>query len=345
MTKRDVVFDALGFRTPAYVPWSWGMTIDCANHLREYLKTDDLGEFLDDHFLDMQADFGPWEEVRPGHFRDEYGVVWDRSIDKDIGTPSDWPIRSPRDLDRYAWPDVGRDASYAHVPRLRAGHPDRFSRYMVGFSLFERAWTMRSMPELLMDMVERPEFVGELLDAIVERNLVQIRKALACGVDAVYFGDDYGMQTGLIMGAGHWRRLIKPRLARMFAPVHAAGKVVSMHSCGCVASVFDDLVEIGLELFNPFQPEVMDVFALIPRYRGRLAFHGGMSIQKTLPFGTEREVRQMTRRLLDAGGAGGYVFSPSHAVPRDVPPQNLVAMVEVLKAQPGYAAARGPART
>jgi uroporphyrinogen decarboxylase len=155
-------------------------------------------------------------------------------------------------------------------------------------------------------------------------------------VDAVYFGDDYGMQTGLIMGLSLWRRFFKPRLARMFAPVRRAGKFVVLHSCGRVDSIFDDLAEIGLNLFNPFQPEVMNVHELIPRYRGRLAFHGGMSVQKVLPFGTVEDVRRETRKLIDSGAQGGLVFSPSHAVPRDTPPENLVAMVEVLKAQPGY---------
>ena len=81
-----------------------------------------------------------------------------------------------------------------------------------------------------------------------------------------------------------------------------------LHSCGCVAELFDDLVEIGLNVFNPFQPEVMDVFELKQRYHGRLAFHGGMSIQKVLPFGTPDEVRRATRRLIEAGRPGGYIF-------------------------------------
>jgi uroporphyrinogen decarboxylase len=192
------------------------------------------------------------------------------------------------------------------------------------------------MVDFLTDMIERPSFVHELLDAICEKNVIQVANALAAGVDGVHFGDDYGMQTGLIMGIDNWRKFIKPRLARMYAPVVAAGKFRSMHSCGCVQSLFDDLVEVGLNLFNPFQPEVMDTFALMKRYRGRLAFHGGLSIQKTLPYGTMQDVRDMTRRLIEAGSEGGYVFAPSHAVPRDVPPENLVAMAEVLKGQPGY---------
>jgi uroporphyrinogen decarboxylase len=103
-----------------------------------------------------------------------------------------------------------------------------------------------------------------------------------------------------------------------------------------VVDLFDDLVEIGLNVFNPFQPEVMDVFAVKRRYHGRLAFHGGMSVQKVLPMGTADDVRRMAERLVEAGRGGGYVFSPSHSVPPDVPPANLVAMMAVLESQQGY---------
>jgi uroporphyrinogen decarboxylase len=191
------------------------------------------------------------------------------------------------------------------------------------------------MVDLLMDMVERPEFVERLMDEIVEHNMLQIRRALRFDIDAIYFGDDYGMQTGLIMGLEHWRHFIKPRLARMFAPIRKAGKFIFMHSCGCVTSLFDELVEIGLNCFNPFQPEVMDVFAVKRHYHGRLAFHGGMSIQKVLPFGTVEEVRRAAADLVDLGRTGGYIFSPSHAVPYDVPPENLLAMMDVVRGQPG----------
>jgi len=123
----------------------------------------------------------------------------------------------------------------------------------------------------------------------------------------------------------------------MFAPVREAGKYVFLHSCGNVAEIFDDLIEIGLSCFNPFQPEVMDTAELQARYRNRLAFHGGMSVQQVLPRGTPEEVRRETQRLLESGREGGYIFSPSHTVPPDVPPENLVAMMEVVRAQPGLA--------
>jgi uroporphyrinogen decarboxylase len=315
------------------------MTQQCAERMRRHLGSEDLGPFVGSHVLGLGAGIGRFERLDAldkNHFRDVYGTVWDRTVDKDIGTPVDWPIRRPEDLDDYTWPDASDDSWYADIPAQLVAHGDLFSIYHIGFSLYERAWTLSGMTELLMNMVERPEFVERLMDRIVEHNLVQVHRALKFDVDAVYFGDDYGMQRGLIMGIDHWRHFIKPRLARMFAPVRQAGRYVFLHSCGCVAELFDELVEIGLSCFNPFQPEVMDVFDIKRRYHGRLAFHGGLSVQKTLPFGSPQDVRQAAAALVEMGRDGGYIFSPSHSVPPDVPPENLLAMMEVLRSQPGF---------
>jgi uroporphyrinogen decarboxylase len=100
-----------------------------------------------------------------------------------------------------------------------------------------------------------------------------------------------------------------------------------------VDELFDDLIEIGLNCFNPFQPEVMDTAALLERYRGRLTFHGGLSVQRTLPNGTVDEVRRETERLLELGRAGSYIFSPSHDVTKDVPLENMLAFIELAQGQ------------
>jgi uroporphyrinogen decarboxylase len=335
LDKRQVVIAALRFRPPAYVPWHVRLTLDCAARLKRFLGTDDLDPFLDNHIFDVRCKLRSKDPLPDGQVRDKYGVIWDRRVDKDIGTPSDWPLRAPADLDHYRFPDAADDALYEGLAEQIAAHRGLFTRYSLGMCLFERAWALRGMADLLMDMLERPDFFEQLLDGIVVHHLALVRKALALGVDCVHFGDDYGMQTGLLMGAPNWRRFIKPRLAQLFAPVRAAGRFISLHSCGKVQELFDDLVEIGLNLFNPFQPEVMDVFGELRRRRGSLAFHGGLSIQRTLPFGSAAEVREQTRRLLEAGREGGYIFAPAHDVPRDVPPENLVAMMEVVRAQAG----------
>jgi uroporphyrinogen decarboxylase len=105
-----------------------------------------------------------------------------------------------------------------------------------------------------------------------------------------------------------------------------------------VDALFDDLVDAGLRCFNPFQPEVMDVDELMHRYKGRLAFHGGLSTQKTLPYGSVDDVARDVDHLLELGSAGGYIFSPAHAVEGDVPLENLIAFIERVRAQEGYRA-------
>jgi uroporphyrinogen decarboxylase len=102
-----------------------------------------------------------------------------------------------------------------------------------------------------------------------------------------------------------------------------------------VDKLFDDLIDIGLNCFNPFQPEVMNVPALNKRYWGRLVFHGGLSTQKTLPFGSVEDVLAETRRLLEMGKEGGYIFAPAHDVGGDVPLENMLAFIELIQNQPG----------
>ena len=107
-----------------------------------------------------------------------------------------------------------------------------------------------------------------------------------------------------------------------------------IHSCGDVDELFDELIEIGLDCFNPFQPEAMDIFSLMRQYRGKLTFHGGLSTQRTLPRGSANDVRRETQNLLELGREGSYIFSPAHDVLKDVPLENMLAFIETVQAQP-----------
>jgi uroporphyrinogen decarboxylase len=236
----------------------------------------------------------------------------------------------------YAFPNPLDGRFFADIPGKIAQSGDRFRVFQIGFSLYERAWTLRGMQNLLMDFLDHPDFVAELFNAIADYNIEQILKAATYDIDAVYFGDDWGQQRGLQMGPRLWRQLVYPVLRRMYAAVHQAGKYVFIHSCGDVDELFDDLIAIGVNCFNPFQPEVMDVFGLMEGYRGRLTFHGGLSTQRTLPYGSVAEVRKECERLLEIGGRGSYIFAPAHDVEGDVPLENMLAFIEAAQTQTGY---------
>jgi uroporphyrinogen decarboxylase len=335
VTKREVIRRVLDGQKPPYVPWSFSFTLEAAETLSRHVGTQDLDTALHNHLLGLGSPVGFFEAVADDRVRDVFGVVWDRSVDKDIGIV-EHPVLPEPTLRGYRFPDPADARFFADIPEKLARCGDRFRVFEIGFSLYERAWTMRGMENFMMDLVEHPDFVREFLGAIADYNIAQTRRALEFDIDAVYFGDDWGQQRGLQMGPVLWREFIYPELQRMYGVVRAAGKSVWIHSCGDVDELFDDLIGIGLQCFNPFQPEVMDVAALLERYRGRLAFHGGLSTQRTLPYGTPRDVRAETRRLIALGRAGGYILAPAHAIEGDVPLENMLAMIGEALNQPGF---------
>lgn len=332
MEKREVIKLVLDGKCPPYVPWSFKFTKEPKEALETYYGVKDLDIPLGNHILQLGSDIGFFDEVGPDLWRDVFGVVWDRSIDKDIGNVKGVVLAEPT-LQGYTFPNPLDHRFFANIESEISVKPDMFRCFQIGFSLYERAWSLRGIENLLMDFVLYPDFVHQLFDTICDYNLAQIDKALEYDIDAVYFGDDWGQQHGLIMGYDLWKEFIYPRLKKMYGRVRQAGKYVMIHSCGDVDELFDDLIEIGLNCFNPFQPEVMDVYDILPRYRGRLAFHGGLSMQRVLPFGTREDVIAESNRLLKLGREGGYIFSPSHAVEGDTTLDNILAFIEVAQKQ------------
>ncbi len=336
MNKREVCLAAIAGREVPYTPWNISFTYEARGTMMAYYgckSAVELDERIGNHFAFGGDGVGFFREIKPDFFEDIFGVVWDRTADKDIGMVANQVIDS-YDLSRLRFPDPA-NPRFLNDAELRL-YPDRLRVYALGFSLFERAWTLRGMEQFLMDMIEAPEFAHELLTRIADWNIAVVENALdRLDVDMVHFGDDWGQQHGLIMGYPLWKEFFYPQLKRMYAVGKRRGKLQMIHSCGDVDELFDDLVGIGLNLFNPFQPEVMDVFALLEQYHGKLAFYGGLSTQRTLPYGSTDEVRRDSRRLIEAGRRGWLIFSPAHAIEGDVPAENMAAFIDELQSQSG----------
>ncbi|MBI5395534.1 MAG: hypothetical protein HZA91_09590 [Verrucomicrobia bacterium] len=331
-TPRDRVWQAIRHVQPDRVPYHFTFTVPARQKIEAHFGTTDLDRALGNHAVKYRSR-GPYsfEEVRPGYLRDEFGVVWNRTVDKDIGVVDEYQLKD-RTLAGYRFPDPRDPRRYAALPAFIEANAGRFRYYSLGFSLFERAWSLRSMTELLVDMLEAPRFVDELFDAIVEFDLAVLDEVLKHDVDGVLFGDDWGQQQGLIFGARLWRRFIKPRLAVLYGRVKRADKAVLIHCCGKVQELFPELIELGLNVFNPFQPEVMDPYEMKRQFGRELAFYGGMSVQRLLPYGTPQQVRDEARRLMDeVGRDGGLILAPSHDMPGDIPLENMLAFIDAVR--------------
>lgn len=329
INNRDRVWKSIRHQEPDRVPWHIGCTTPTRLKLENYYGSSDLDSVLDQHIVKYRSRI-PYQEIRPNYVQDEFGLIWDRTIDKDIGVVVDHPLKSCT-LKGFTFPNPHDPRRFAALPSFLAANPGRFRLYSVGFSLFERAWTLRGLQNFMMDMYDAPRFVDDLLDAILAYHLEMLDEALKYEIDGVMFGDDWGQQTGLLFGPRLWRRFIKPRIAELYRVTKAARKAVFIHSCGKVQELFPELIELGLDVFNPFQPDVMDPYEIKRLYGRQLCFYGGISVQKLLPFGTPEQIRTEVRHLHDEiGRGGGFIIGPSHDIPGDVPIENLIAMIDTI---------------
>jgi uroporphyrinogen decarboxylase len=334
MNNRQRVIASLNHQQPDKIPFEIGFTQNAHQKMVEFYDDPDFDKNIGNCLTWLSTEpKGSWQEVSPNIWQDQFGVQWDRTADKDIGNVRNQLV-TPETLNKIIFPDPDEPSRYDAYEQVLSQSGDAFTLVNLGFSLYERAWTLAGMENLMMAMITNKGFVHALLDRILEFNLAVIKNVCSYDVDAMMFGDDWGMQTGLQMGMNLWREFIYPCIKHMYGLVKSKGKFVFIHSCGKVNEVFPDLIDIGLDVFNPFQPEVMDVYEMKARFGNYLSFFGGISVQKTLPYGTVTETKDEVKRLLDVVGKnGGYIASPSHAIPGDARPKNIAAMIEVLQNQ------------
>jgi uroporphyrinogen decarboxylase len=318
-------------RLPTQINYTRSMGVALAAHLGVSLG--ELPGRLGNHLLRVDLTYPRRLSDDGKVYYDWWGAGW--STEEEGYFLKDAPLSEDPALDTFPWPD-------ADDPHLLDGATEAMARdggrHFVapnfGFSLFERAWSLRGFDTFLMDLLLNPAFAEDLLERIAEIQVATARRFVALGVDGGYFGDDYGAQKGLLFSPHIWRSMFKPRLARMFAVFREAGLPVILHSDGQIREIIPDLIEIGLSALNPVQPEVLDHAWLKRTYGDQLAFYGGISTQTVLPHGTPAEVEEAVRvcvRTLAAGGSG-LLVAPSHGMMTDIPMENVDALLRAFAA-------------
>jgi len=338
MNAREAVRAALRHQETPAVPYNLMLSPPAEARLKQHYGVDDLQAHLNLH-LYYYGCVGKPLYAHPAQYgptiTDEFGVVWATS-EIDRGYPLRHPLRAAT-LEGYELPNPLASARWAGVAEAATRYPDQFRLAVVG-DLWERAHFLRGLDSLLTDLLEHPTFAHELLDRICEYDLATLQALAPYGPDGVFLSDDYGFQDRLMMRPALWREFVRPRLARLLSAARERGLITMLHTCGNVREIIPDLIELGLDILHPIQPEAMDIFALKREFGRDLTFCGGISTQRLLPFGTPQQVRDEVRRTIEAMAAGGgYIAEPGITLQADVPTENLVALVEALTGRQPFA--------
>jgi uroporphyrinogen decarboxylase len=260
-----------------------------------------------------------------------------------VKSPLDRPALTVEDVQAYAWPDTGDPQRIAGLHELAATYRAQGQAVMIKgvlAGIFEMSQRVRGMQNIMIDLASNEELACAFLDKMVELKINFWETALTqMGdvIDVISEADDYGTQTSQLISPRMFRKIFKPRLQTLFTRIHqlAPDAKLFFHSDGNIRPILPDLIEIGIDILNPIHITAtgMEPSALKRDFGKDVVFWGGgVETQSVLPFGTPQAVRDNVRRNVDAlAPGGGYVFNTIHNIQADVPPQNIMAMIEALR--------------
>jgi len=287
------------------------------------------------------VDWSPYfgEPLKEGTFYDAYGVAHEPGSKEAMHmTRMRHPLAratSLEELQAYPFPEWDEDTAHIEAAVAQVHALGKAATGCMQCTVWETAWYIRDMTQLMMDMMTEDEKAVFLLDKVTEHACLRAAGFARAGVDILELGDDIGMQNAIMMSRDLYRAWLQPRLARVIQTARAVKPdiLIFYHTCGFVTPLIDDLIDAGVEILNPVQPECMDFSEIHARYGDRLSFNGTVGTQTTMPFGTPAEVRRVTLRNLDiAGPEGGLLCCPTHLLEPEVPWENVEAYVAACKA-------------
>lgn len=265
-----------------------------------------------------------------GH-RDLWGIRWVKQFH--FNQIAEFPLAgaSRADVLAYRFPDESLDQLLKLMEPILAGAGDCFIGCDVSPCVFEMYWRLRGMEDAMLDMAGEPALAGEMFRRCADF-AIQLGRA-ACDrfpLDWYWTGDDVAAQQSMMMSPASWRSLIKPELARVFEVGASRGLPVAYHCCGALRPIIPDLIEIGMTVLNPVQPNCpgMDAADLKREFGREIAFMGGVDTQELLPNASAAEVYAATVRLIETMTAdgGGYILAASHTISPETPDENIFAM-------------------
>jgi hypothetical protein len=290
MESKEIVQRAIDFSGPARLP------ICYSNRDFEYSDV-------------RAASFAPAAGFSPSQRGEtEWGYVWVQ-LDKTMGQPHSPPITDADSLLSYTPPDPGAPGRLDHLRDQLAGCADKFLVFDLGITGFDQATFLRGFEDLLTDLYSDPKTAQRVLEIVFGFESALIERLADYPIDCVKFADDWGTQKGLIISPELWRKVFRPRYAAQFERVHRLGKKVWFHSCGDVSHIIGDFIDIGVNVLELLQPDLLGVERLAREFGGKMCFCCSVDHQRCAISGTREEIFHYAKTLNDTLGAfdGGLI--------------------------------------
>ncbi len=246
------------------------------------------------------------------------------------------------DIDNYTFPDVDAPGRYRDAKALVKKYHDEYLIFGdIEVTVFSLAQQLVGMEKLLVDMMMETEYVIPLFKACAEFQTKIGLRLIEAGVDALWFGDDFGTQNSLIMAPETFRDQLKPFYTKMIEDFKAVKPdiIPILHCDGAVAELLDDIHDIGFEVFNPVQPGVPGHLPqdMKDGFGDKFVFWGAIDQQDLLPKGTDEELeKDIIEKINILGKDGGYMISPAHIIQNDVTPERVLKFIELCKKHGKY---------
>jgi uroporphyrinogen decarboxylase len=297
-------------------------------------------EYLD--FCDWIG-YDPWEQ---------YVIYEEWGIERKLGsarpnsdvrqfyfTGHPWEaFAEPGEVQEVELPDLDAPGRFMKARKLAGRFGDE--RVLVGdlgHCQWTKAWELRGMLTFMKDLHMRPAMAEAILDRLLVHYLDLTDRLLDLGVEAIRYSEDWANNKSMFIAPEMWRRVFKPRYRELFQRAKRRGAFIFFHSDGNIAPIVGDLVEIGIDLLNPVQPECMDRVEIKEKFGDRITLDTGASVQSTLPHGTIDDVKRETLHAFKhLAPGGGFVYGTSHMAMYDVPLENILALYDTCRKYGGY---------
>jgi uroporphyrinogen decarboxylase len=252
-----------------------------------------------------------------------------------------YSVETVGEIDSYSWPDPD-NWDFSRIE-------DKIDKYNGAYAIMLGSWNpildqvfdFFSMDKAMMFLHLRPDLIEAAIAHIEDFWLRFYRKYFEAARgkgDIFSMGDDFAGQRGMLINPDLWRQLVKPVYARIFELAREFDLYVWFHSCGGIGEVLEDLIEIGMNVWETVQAHVPgnEPGVLKRTYGSDLTFFGGINTQQTLPFGTPDDVRrEVQERITVLGEGGGYICGPDHHIKPHFPVENVIAMVVEIRSYKG----------